>query len=180
MKRRRLDELVPPDTNGTSQGKTILGCLAGAAVCSVIFFSYRLYFEVSWLGINEKASDFVTLLHTDTGYVVGFPVFSLLYLVAIGLVILAVKNYTSFWHGSKSIYFMRRLPDKWELHRRCLRLPLLGLLACAVLMFLLILLCYVLYMHTIPEANLPPNQWSKLWTEFHTLFFPTLFPAFVY
>lgn len=180
MKRRRLDELVPPDTNGTSQGKMILGGLIAAAVLSTIAFCHRLYFEISWLIPNTKADDFVTLLHANTNSIIGLPVFSLLYLVAIGLVLLAVKNYTSFWQGSKSIYFMRRLPDKWELHRRCLRLPLLGLLACAVLMFLLILLCYVLYMHTIPEANLPPNQWSKLWTEFHTLFFPTLFPAFVY
>lgn len=40
----------------------------------------------------------------------------------------ALALYYWRWHyrGSRSIYLMRRLPDRWELWRRCLGLPLLG------------------------------------------------------
>lgn len=38
-----------------------------------------------------------------------------------------VGHYVYHYQISKSIYVMKRLPDKWELYRRCFTLPLIGL-----------------------------------------------------
>lgn len=45
---------------------------------------------------------------------------------AVCMAALAVWHYASHFQGSRSIYTMRRLPQRWELARRCLTLPLLG------------------------------------------------------
>ena len=44
-----------------------------------------------------------------------------------------------FYHsqGSRSIYTMKRLPNRWELWKRVLTMPLLGIAACIVTMLLL-------------------------------------------
>ncbi len=44
--------------------------------------------------------------------------------VALGAVALGAWMYYSHYQNSQSVYLMRRLPDKWEYHRRCLTLPL--------------------------------------------------------
>ena len=63
-----------------------------------------------------------------------FPIAMAFMLVSIAL------NYSHYHSGSKSIYLMRRLPDPWERHRRCLTVPLwsavITLLAAMVLFFL--------------------------------------------
>ena len=84
-------------------------------------------------------------------------------LLAAGCVGFAVYCYLSHRQGSKSIYTMRRLPDRWELHRRCLTLPAAGLALCAVLAFALLGLYYWIYMTATPAQCLTPDQWQKLW-----------------
>ena len=41
---------------------------------------------------------------------------------------LMAGHYVYHYQISKSIYVMKRLPDKWEFYRRCFALPLLGLI----------------------------------------------------
>ena len=50
-------------------------------------------------------------------------------------------NYRYFWQGSKSIYVMRRLKSRWEMHKRCWTLPLIG----AAVMLLTAVVVYWLY-----------------------------------
>ena len=59
---------------------------------------------------------------------------------------------------------MRRLPDPWELHRRCLTLPLLaaGLsLLCGAAFFFLY---FGIYLAATPAQSLAPGQWQKIWS----------------
>ena len=88
------------------------------------------------------------------------PVFTGFSLLFLGAAILAAYNYSGFRNGSKSYYLMRRLPDKWEYHRRCLALPLAATLAGLVLIPVLMGLFYVLYLHATPEQCLQPGQWE--------------------
>ena len=67
----------------------------------------------------------------------------------------AVQNYQSHYRGSRSIYLMRRLPDRWELHRRCLILPLLELAATLLLLAVLTVGFYFLYRGCAPGGSLP-------------------------
>lgn len=60
--------------------------------------------------------------------------------------------YLSFYMESRSIWLMRRLPDRWELHFRCLAFPLAALLAGAVLCAVLLAVDrYVYVTYTPPE-----------------------------
>ena len=65
------------------------------------------------------------------------PVFFPLTLVVLAALLLIPCNYYAFWRGAKSIYLMRRLPDRWELARRCLAIPLLTV-ACALLLVVIL------------------------------------------
>ncbi len=77
--------------------------------------------------------------------------------------VFAVWHYASHWHGSKSIYLMRRLPDRWELHRRCLVLPALEAALCALCAVALFWLYFGLYVWFVPEPYYVPGQLSAFW-----------------
>lgn len=77
-----------------------------------------------------------------------------------------IYHYAYFRQGSKSIYLMKRLPKKSELHRRALTVPLLAMLACALAAFILLLLYFALYMLATPDVCLTPDQWQKIWRIF--------------
>lgn len=190
MKRRRLDELVPPGADGSQQGSLILVGLIFAVLLSCYLFGRQFSTALDSLNSivqspsmarlypNARMTDFCVVLGApgtissystygnDTVVSVFFPFL----LLAIAAVILAVTNYTSFWRGSKSVYLMRRLPDRREFSRRCLALPLLLLAACVILVLLLTLIFYGVYIHLTPEEYIRPDQWKQLWLHFFELF----------
>lgn len=81
-----------------------------------------------------------------------------------GLVMLgsAVQNYLGHFQGSRSIYLMRRLPQRWELARRCLGEPALCLAGCLAVYVLTGVTCFIYYWFRTPAGCLPPNIW--VWT----------------
>ena len=83
-------------------------------------------------------------------------------LVALCLIISLFLHYA--WHklGSRSIYRMKLLPNRWELWRRVVLIPLVGLAACALLWGLLLLLCALTYHYGTPDGHFPPNCWRLL------------------
>ena len=103
------------------------------------------------------------------------PAFFLFPALFAGALCLAAYNYVGFRNGSKSHYLMRRLPDKWEHHRRCLALPLLAILAGLVLIPILIAVYYAIYLHFTPEQCLQPNQWEVFRESIVYLFLPIPF-----
>jgi len=84
--------------------------------------------------------------------------------VVILFCLIAIASRYRYYHqDSKSIYLMRRLPDRAELHRSCLVQPLLRVALVLVVMAVLLLIFYTVYMNQVPEECLQPNQWQKLW-----------------
>ena len=73
-------------------------------------------------------------------------------------------HYAYHHQESKCIYTMRRLPSRWELHRRCLTLPLLAVVAYLILAFVILLIFYAVYMNITPDVCLTPGQWQKIWS----------------
>lgn len=65
------------------------------------------------------------------------------------------RHYHYHTRGAMPIYLMRRLPDKWELHRRCWTLPILSAAAEVLLFTALTLLCWLLYRFATPAGHLP-------------------------
>lgn len=67
----------------------------------------------------------------------------------------ALYHYAYHYNGSKSIYLMRRLPERWELHRRCLAVPAVGAVSSMALQGLLGSLYYLIYILCTPRQCLP-------------------------
>jgi len=118
--------------------------------------------ELYWINGSTKTlkvgaimPDFVEILDRS---LLGFQIVCAIMIAA------AVMHYVYHFHESKSIYTMRRLPSRWELHRRCLTLPIAGILLAILAAFLVLLICYASYMITTPDACLTPDQWQKIWS----------------
>lgn len=114
-----------------------------------------------WDGLTNKLSS--NAIMPDFGMILGGGLQGYA-ILALGM--LAVGGYHYFYHyqGSKSIYLMKRLPDRWELTRRCLTLPLLGVLVCLISALVLLLIYFAIYMLFTPSTCLLPDQWQKLWS----------------
>lgn len=150
---------APPGVN-IRQG--IVYFIVAAAVSVLFSLSYFYSFfealEEVQSGLQEYMPDFVELLGGSMiGFVfmVGFMVEAIIYLYV----------YHRLW-GSNSTYTMRRLPKRYEMHRRCLTLPLTGMVISVALAFLILMIYYALYMTCTPPECLTANQWEKLWRRY--------------
>lgn len=150
-----LDRLVPVPADAQNEAGWLgLGIGAAAAWNGFDFWiSYantlaRLYREAGGqklLLTGAQMAPFGDLIH---GGATLFPV------VLIGALGMAIGHYAGHYAGSKSVYLMRRLPDKWEFHRRCLGLPLLGVAAALAVLAAQTGLHYLGYLLITPEGCL--------------------------
>lgn len=84
-------------------------------------------------------------------------------MMALCLPVAVAQRYRYHRQGSRSIYLMRRLPNRWELHRRCMSLPLVALAICPVLALVLRLACFGIYLALTPDGCLPAGGWALFW-----------------
>ena len=165
MKRWKLCDLVPPGTSGELQGLLCLLVMICAFLYSVWKYAAALTHGLETAARSlHRMTDFADLIgaQSDSASFWTPPVFF------------------AFWRGAKSIYLMRRLPDRWELARRCLAIPLLTV-ACALLLVVILLPAfYGIYLHLTPEDALRPGQLDKLWDNFANLFLPFARPERMY
>lgn len=159
----RLLHWVPPGLNARRELGWLRGGLVGALVWSLPFVISLLgslpglYHLVGGRRVPDPsaaAPDFAELME---GRLLVFGI------VALAFLAVSLYHYAYHWQGSRSIYTMRRLPDRWELHRRCLTLPVLGALACVLAAFLVLALYFGIYMATVPDVCRAPGQWQRLW-----------------
>ncbi len=85
-----------------------------------------------------------------------FPIIIAFMLAAIAM------HYAHHYYGSKSIYLMRRLPSRWELHRRCVAGPIIYILITIAVALILFFIFYSIYMIFTPDEWLTNNQLKKL------------------
>jgi len=84
-----------------------------------------------------------------SGYLNGF------YVLAGSMIIAILLNYRYHRKNSKSVYIMKRLPDRWEFHKRCLTLPFIGMILAIVAAGVMGLIYYGLYIYATPAQCLP-------------------------
>ena len=89
-----------------------------------------------------------------SGLIRGTPLLGLWIFLAV-MPILVWRYYHYHTQGSMAVYTMRRLPDRWEYHRRCWMQPLLSAAAELLLFAVLIGLCWLLWRFNTPEVCLP-------------------------
>lgn len=160
---RALDRWTPPGGSRAMwwlRWMCGLELVIGVAYCLAEFLS-RYLDQRYWLtwGYGSKTPGAVM---TDFGVLMEGTMRWFL-VAAVLLVVLMGLHYGHHRFRSKSVYLMRRLPDRWEYHRRCLALPLAGLALCGVLAFACLCLCYAIYMLATPAVWLTPDQWQKIW-----------------
>ena len=79
---------------------------------------------------------------------------------ALALALLPIAHFLFHRQGARSDYLMRRLPQRWELARRCLggsALLLAGTVLTAAVLFGLFFICYLAF---TPAGCLPPDVWA--------------------
>ncbi|MCL2045020.1 MAG: hypothetical protein FWG88_01360 [Oscillospiraceae bacterium] len=107
------------------------------------------------LDVDKVMPDFVDFLSY------GFSM--LLHFALIVFIFVMVAHYLFFYHESKNIYLMRRLPNGSELYKRCLIMPLIFAFIFILTAIIILLIFYFIYMKLTPAACLAPNQWEKIW-----------------
>lgn len=162
--KNKLSRLAPPGINL----KTERDVFVTGMVCAFLFslgyvfryinaysslFSWRRDERVFLEG--AVMPDFCVLLDRS---LLGFIV------AAACMLALIIYHYAYHHQGTKSIYLMRRLPNRWERHRRCITLPLLAALVCLLAALVLLLIYYIIYMAFTPQQCLRPGQWEKIWS----------------
>ena len=83
--------------------------------------------------------------------------YSLYVFIALIMIAYAFYHYAYFRQGSMSIYLMKRLPKKSELHKRVWTVPCIAVLATIAIAIATTLLCYIIYFIATPKACLPYN-----------------------
>lgn len=158
MKRRRLSDLALPWAQPTVQLGLFGFCLLVSTVVSAAAFGGRLRETLDTLdriAVARPADPlpgipFLSLISCRHG--LTFPSFLFFTLTLVPAVILGWNNYRELSQGSRMWYTFRRLPDRWEVHRRCLGIPALVLLAVAALCLLLTGIYFLIYCNVLPAA----------------------------
>ena len=164
--RLNLEKIVPPGISPKSQIQFFITGNIISFIISLYFF-VNFYNEIIDLyefdGAKKtliqgiKMPDFPLILDRLT---LGFA------LVAICMLFYVIYYYGSYKNGSMSIYLMKRLPSKFEMHKRALTLPLITA-ALSLIIGLLVSIIYLgLYVLFTPVECLKPDQWQKFWLFF--------------
>jgi len=160
-----LERSYPMGYNYKTELKVLLTMLAAGVLISFFRFISAYSLEILALYINRGAELILdeSRVMPDFVYILGDKLLILLILAAFTFVLASCIHYAYHRYGSKSIYLMRRLPNRFELHRRCLSIPLIFSFIILLAAALLLLICYSIYTISTPEACLTPNQWQKIW-----------------
>lgn len=154
-KTKRLEKYAPPGIQvSTEVGWFYFGMIVATFHSMLFLIQYisardELYIRTSrGLELIEGAiiRDFGTLTEN---------VFLTFYLVCIVTLLVGVYHYFYHYQGSKMMYLMKRLPDKWEVHKRCWILPIAGFCITVVWMLIVRMLYYAIYIFCTPSQCLP-------------------------
>ena len=128
---------------------------------TLLRFTRRLYDALDGLYTYvQKGDNYIRVVDTSRvmtpfrELISGFPLLGLwCYLAAMPLLVWRYYHYHT--EGSMSVYTMRRLPNKWEYHRRCWKQPILSAIAELLFYAILIGLCWFTWRNETPAACLP-------------------------
>ena len=167
MMNKFLLKKSPPGTDASKEAAIFITGWIISFVFSIFDFLGRYVLQYNNLYVNISGE---TVLKTY----VKMPSFrSLISYSFYGYIILAfccvcliVFNYSQFFIGSKSIYLMKRLPKRNEIHIRACTLPILAILVIVISVFLIKMIYFAIYMIFTPKICIASGQWQNLWRIF--------------
>lgn len=145
---------LPLDSDPGQEGRWLLwGAVLGLAADLNFLISYLQARSSLWIyqGRYRTLRPDAVMMPFPT--LLGFSLWGC-FLAAIAMVGLAAWHYALHFRGSKSIYTMRRLPQRWELHQRCLTVPALAAAGYLLEAALLLGLDYLIYRLATPAQAL--------------------------
>ena len=155
INKKTIEKQLPPGVDSGMELKAISLGLLAAVVYSMSFvykymdarnelFVYK-YGTVKTLMEGAIMPEFTVLLKdTMDGFLMFFWV----------MLTLIVMHYMTYYKDSKSIYLMKRLPDKWELYRRCIVVPFTAIFIQIITGAACLLLYYGIYLFFTPAQCL--------------------------
>lgn len=155
IKKKTIEKYLPPGVDSGVELKAIAFGLFAAVVYSLSFvykyidarkqlFVYK-YGKVKIIMEGAVMPKFTVILNdTMDGFLAFFAT----------MLILMVMHYASYYKDSKSIYLMKRLPDKWELYRRCVVVPLVAIVVQIITGAVCLLFYYGIYVFFTPAQCL--------------------------
>ena len=165
---KKINHMVPP---GFEWKPIVKWAVAGMGICSVIsMFRFmgrygKALQSLKWVKLSKS----ITVINEGEiiqsfSWVMKGVMAPFVYLMAI-ILLLTIFHYLYYYHGSKSIYLMKRLPNRSEIHRRSLSLPLILVAACVVVIVLLTAACCGWYYLWVPDRCIAPGQLSHFLRE---------------
>jgi hypothetical protein len=181
MKKWKLHELVPPGVDGEKHADRLYTGLLLSTILSCMGFAFSI--GLHWKQVQDYVPSadgtYVLFEHDFLGTLlfplVGVSIYFGFVYVAIAAIILAISYYRGFSQESQALYLMRRLPDRWELARRCLALPLMTIGICALAILVLTLIFFGIYWAITPEGLKDFGQLKTAISYFYLLFVPATF-----
>ncbi|MBO4628038.1 MAG: hypothetical protein J5645_08685 [Lachnospiraceae bacterium] len=158
-----VDKLFPPGARIVREmfffGAMVGFVIGGGLTFFVQYWSDHgeLYDVHAGIRVLNPAKEMPPLSSLVSGRLVWF------FVLLISSIMVIIIHYASFYRESRSIYLMKRIPNRAELHVRCLTVPLLAIaigLIIAYVLFLLFVWCYFRY---TPEPCLPEQTVPTFW-----------------
>ena len=156
---------APPDRDARQEAVLFLWGLGDGTVLAWVWFLSRYWSARSELFVLKNGRRVLPAgrMIPDLPEIIGGSFLGLWAVLLCAVVTVALHYAGHYREGSRPVYLMRRLPDRWEYHRCCLTIPGTVILIALVLILVFLMLFYVIYMNCTPEACLPPDQWQKSW-----------------
>lgn len=125
----RRGTFSPPGVSAKTEAGWTLAALGAAFLWSL---GAPVRIKRAWDQVRDALTYGMKLWEPEFSECLGVALYGF-WIVAAGLAVLAAWHYASFYQGARSDYLIRRLPNRWELHTRCLAVPVTGLLLTALL-----------------------------------------------
>lgn len=147
---RRYELLAPPGFDGEQELKRVMTWLGWGFAGMLLSF---LIFYMAELGIVQSSIDNEMDFQPMAPFaqVILYPCL-VLASVLVPLLRMLIRNIVYFRSGSKSFYTMRRLKNRWEYPACCALLPVCGIAAVALALWLTSIVCAGAYLVFTPDA----------------------------
>ena len=162
-----LEKYAPPGANFKQQKDFFI-------TGNIISLLGSLYFFVEYFNEYQKLFDYDGEKNVliEGLKMPDFPLILDKFLVGFLIMAVCMMFYVFFYYiyyyqnGSKSIYLMKRLPKRFEIHKRAWILPLFYTALCLTIGFLLAVFYLCFYLIVTPQDCLLPDQWQKFFLFF--------------
>ena len=155
---------APPDRDARQEAVLFLWGLGDGTVLAWVWFLSRYWSARSELFVLKNGRRVLPAgrMIPDLPEIIGGSFLGLWAVLLCAVVTVALHYAGHYREGSRPVYLMRRLPDPWEYHRRCLAIPGAALLAALAIMAVSLWAFWGIYMTATPAQCLPPDPWYGL------------------